>query len=82
MTMKALVIALGIAVACTPIATIPNSPPAHAGYAIKNPAECDEFLFIGVDRSDYAQCIADGGPVIEDSPPVHHLVNPDQQSGG
>jgi len=80
--MKALVIALGIAAASMPIAVIPDVPLARAGYATKNPEECDEFLFIGVDRSAYAQCIADGGPAIEDPPPIHHMVGPGQESGG
>jgi hypothetical protein len=51
-----------------------------SAHESRNPADCDEFLFVGVDRSAYSQCIADLGPIVGDpAPPIHHLVDPEQQ---
>jgi hypothetical protein len=76
--MRILAIALGMAAASIPIATISQAP-AYA-YEVRNPADCEKFLFAGVDRSAYSQCIADLGPIIGDpAPPIHHLVDPQQE---
>lgn len=67
--MRRLLIAGVVGVAAT---TLMSQAPAAQG---RNPADC---AFLAFNPHAYAQCIAMGGPIIEDPapPPMHNMPNP------